>query len=209
MVTRLKVAPVAAEFFGTAILVMVAVVLTETTAVSYFVATSVAIALAVVVMLFGSISGAHFNPAITFGIWTARRIGTLRAISYVTAQLLGGLASWQLYQYLVNKPLMAKAVPFNTHLWLAEVIGTFVLAMGVTAAISHAFDTLQAAVIYGTAFFAGIMIAAVASAGFLNPAIALGVRSWSSVYVLGPLVGGLLGVNLYYLLFARPLTARK
>jgi hypothetical protein len=50
--------------------------------------------------------------------------------------------------------------------------------------------------------FVGVIVASVGSAGLLNPALALGLRSWGTVYVLGPLVGGLLGVNLYYLLFA-------
>jgi hypothetical protein len=49
----------------------------------------------------------------------------------------------------------------------------------------------------GAAYFVGIVIAATASAGYINPAVALGSRAWSAAYVLGPLVGGLIGVNLY------------
>lgn len=199
---RLMVAPVVAEFLGTATLALVALVLTETTAVSYFIATSLAVTLAAIVLLFGSISGAHVNPAITFGMWTARRIGTLRAVSYIAAQMLGGLAAWQLYQYLVDKPLPARTVDFTAHIWIAELVGTFVLALGFTAAVSKVFDALQSAVVYSAAIFVGIIVASVGSAGLLNPALALGLRSWSTAYVLGPLVGALVGVNLYYLLFA-------
>jgi aquaporin Z len=202
MISKLKVAPVLAEFLGTALLVLVAVVLVETTAVSYFIATSLAITLAVIVMLFGSVSGAHINPAITFGMWTARKIGTLRAVSYIGAQLLGGAAAWQLYQYLVDKNIPVKTATFDTRIWLAELIGTAILAMGFTAAMTRAFDTLQSALAYGSAIFVGIMLSSVASAGLLNPAMALGLRSWGTAYVLGPLVGGLLGVNLYMMLFA-------
>jgi glycerol uptake facilitator-like aquaporin len=121
---RAGVGAVLAEFLGTATLVSVALVLTETTAVSYFIATSLAVTLTVIVLAFGGASGAHVNPAITFGTWTARRIGTLRAISYIAAQLLGGLAAWQLYQYLVDKPLAAKTVHFDTRIWVAEMVGT-------------------------------------------------------------------------------------
>jgi aquaporin Z len=187
---RLSVGAVLAEFLGTAILVSVALVLTETTAVSYFIATSLAVTLVVIVLAFGGISGAHVNPAITFGTWTARRIGTLRAIAYIAAQMLGGLAAWQVYQYLVDKPLAARTIHFDTRIWVAEMIGTFVLALGFTAAV------------YSAALFVGIIVASVGSAGLLNPALALGLRSWSTVYILGPLVGALIGVNLYYLLFA-------
>jgi len=45
------------------------------------------------------------------------------------------------------------------------------------------------------------MIAATASLGFVNPAVALAARSSSVVYVVGPLVGGLVGYNLYTMLF--------
>jgi glycerol uptake facilitator-like aquaporin len=199
---RAGVGAVLAEFLGTATLVSVALVLTETTAVSYFIATSLAVTLTVIVLAFGGTSGAHVNPAITFGTWTARRIGTLRAISYIAAQLLGGLAAWQLYQYLVDKPLAAKTVHFDTRVWVAEMVGTFILALGFTAAITRTFDALQSAVVYSAALFVGIIVASVGSAAFLNPAVALGLRSWGTVYILGPLIGGLLGVNLYYLLFA-------
>jgi aquaporin Z len=202
VLTRARVAQVLAEFLGTATLVGVALVLTETTAVSYFIATSLAVALMLVVLAFGGVSGAQVNPAITFGMWTARRIGTLRAISYIAAQMLGGLAAWQLYQYLANKPVAARVVHFDTHVWVAELVGTFILALGFAAAISRVLDALQSAVVYSSALFAGIIIASIGSAGLLNPAMALGVRSWGTVYILGPLIGGLLGVNIYYLFFA-------
>ncbi len=202
MFTRPQIATVVAEFLGTATLVMVALILSQTTAVSYFIGTSVAAALVVLYMIFGSISGGYFNPAITFGMWTARQISTLRGVMYVGAQLLGGLAALELFQYFTNRELQAKNLAFSTPVWLAEVVGTAILAMALIAAIRKGFDTLQTAVVYGVAFFIGILIAATASAAYLNPAIALGERSWNAVYVLGPLVGGLIGVNLYTLLFA-------
>ena len=208
MFTRPQIATVVAEFLGTAALVMVALILSQTTAVSYFIGTSLAAALAVIYMIFGSVSGAHVNPAITFGMWTARQISTLRAVLYVAAQLLGGLAALELYQYFTNRGLPAKNLEFSTPMWLAEVVGTAILAMALIAAIRKGLDTLQTAVAYGLAFFVGILIAATASAAYLNPAIALGERNWNAVYVLGPLVGGLIGVNLYTMLMA-PSRRRK
>jgi glycerol uptake facilitator-like aquaporin len=201
-ISKTKAAALTAEFLGTALLVMVALVMTETTGVAYFIATSLALALAVIVLFFGPVSGAHVNPAITFGMWTARKMGTLRAATYIAAQLLGGLAAWQLYEYLTDKSLPAKSVTYSTPVLVAEVVGTAILALGVTAAVTRGFDSLQSAVANGAAIFTGVLVAATASAAFINPAIALGERSWSSVYVLGPLVGGLVGVNLYVWLFA-------
>lgn len=200
-VNRAVVAPVLAEFVGTGVLVMVALILGQTTAVSYFIATSLAVTAAAVYLLFSAVSGAHANPAITFGMWTARRISTLRGITYIAAQLLGGVVAWQLFQYLTNHALQAKNVPFSTPVWLAEVVGTGVLALAFTAALNRGVAVLNSAVAIGAAYFVAILIAATASSGYVNPAIALGSRAWSGVYVLGPLVGGLIGVNLYTYFF--------
>lgn len=41
----------------------------------------------------GGISGAHFNPAVTLGVWAADRIAPRLAIFYIIAQLLGGIAA--------------------------------------------------------------------------------------------------------------------
>ncbi len=207
-VNRNAVAPVLAEFLGTGVLVMIALILGQTTAVSYFIATSLAVTAAVVYMLFSPVSGAHTNPAVTFGMWTARKIGTLRGITYIAAQLLGGLASWQLFQYLTNHALTPRSISFSTPIWLAEVVGTAVIAMAFTAAVTRKFEGLYAGLMVGAAYFVGIVIAATASAGYVNPAIALGSRAWSAVYVLGPLAGGLIGVNIYAYLFGASSSAR-
>ena len=60
-VNRDNVAQVLAEFLGTAVLVMVALILGQTTAVSYFIATSLGVTALVVYMLFSMVSGAHTN----------------------------------------------------------------------------------------------------------------------------------------------------
>jgi glycerol uptake facilitator-like aquaporin len=202
MFSKRRVAPLVAEFLGTGLLAMVALVMTETTAVSYFVATSLALTIAVIVVFFGGVSGAHVNPAVTFGMWTARKISTLRAVGYIVAQFLGALGTWQLFQYLADKSLPAKATTYSTHILIAEAVGTAILAMGVTAAVTRGLDAAQSALTVAAAIFTGVLVASIASAAYINPAIALAERSWSSVYVLGPLIGGLVGVNLYVWMFA-------
>lgn len=192
---------VGAEFLGTALLVMMFLILTQTTAVSYFVATSVAVTVGVVYMLFSAVSGAHANPAVTFGMWTARKIGTVRGLSYIIAQVAGGWASFQLYQYLVGQALPKASNTFGWKLLVAEAIGTAIFAMAFAAVVIRRNDVLSSALTIGAAFFVGIMVAAVAARGFLNPAVAIGANSISTVYVVGPLLGGLVGVNLYNELF--------
>ena len=74
--------------------------------------------------------------------------------------------------------------------------------MGLTAALTRRLDTLTTALTYGASFFAGILVAATASAAYLNPASALALRNFNAVYILGPLVGGIIGVSLYTWFFA-------
>ncbi len=202
MLTKAKATPLVAEFLGAAIWTFVALVLSQTTSVSYFIATSVALALVLVYMLFNGVSGGHFNPAITFGMWTARRMGSVRAVSYIVVQLLGGLASWRLFEYFTGHSIVSKTTNWSTSIWLAEVVGTAIVAMAFAATVYKKLDALNAAFTLGTALFVGVLVAATASAGYLNPAVALGQRNFNAVYILGPLVGGLVGVNLYNWLFA-------
>lgn len=201
MLTRGKLAPLVAELLGTAMWAMVALVMSQTTAVAYFIATSVAVALGLSYMFFSTVSGAHFNPAITFGLWTARRVTSIRAASYIVAQLVGAVGAWKLFEYFTNQSLAGKNGNFNGKVLLAEAVGTMILAMGFSAALYKTFDTLQAALTIGGALFVGILVAATASTGILNPAVALGLESFTPAYILGPLVGGLVGVNLYNYLF--------
>lgn len=49
------------------------------------------LAIAVTTSALGHISGGHFNPAVTAGLWVTRRISTPSAIGYVLAQVAGGI----------------------------------------------------------------------------------------------------------------------
>ena len=49
--------------------------------------------LAVLVSALGAVSGGHFNPAVTLGVWIMGKITPVRAALYVVAQLVGGLAA--------------------------------------------------------------------------------------------------------------------
>ena len=53
----------------------------------------------------GHISGAHFNPAVSFGLWTAGRFEGKNLLGYVLAQLIGALvAAGTLFLILIGKP---------------------------------------------------------------------------------------------------------
>jgi aquaporin Z len=72
-----------------------------------FAGVSLAFGLTVVTMAYavGHISGAHFNPAVTFGLWAAGRFKTSEIVPYVVAQVIGAvIAAAVLYVIASGKP---------------------------------------------------------------------------------------------------------
>lgn len=203
-VNRKNVAFVVAEALGTAVLTATILAVSRSAiGVPYFVALGVGLAMSMLVFMFGSTSGAHVNPAVTVGLWSARKVSSLRAVAYIVAQFIGAAAAYSLYNYLVPTGMQNVAGPeFQWPVMVAEIVGTFIFTFGVAAAVYQGFEGGQKAATIGGALALGIIIAGIASNGILNPAAALGVDSWSKAYVIGPLVGGVLGVNLFALLFA-------
>ncbi|MCA9333916.1 aquaporin [Candidatus Saccharibacteria bacterium] len=205
MFERKKVAMIAAEVLATAMLTMGILAITKSAiGIPYFVALGAGLTLAVITMLFVNVSGAHANPAITLGQWTVRKIDTGRAVVYIAAQFLGAVMAWQLYVYLVDRTLQNIAgKEFDWRVLVAEMVGTFVLSFGIAAVTFGKQDEKRmAAAIVGGSFALGIMAAGVASNALLNPAVALGVQSWSIAYVVGPVIGSVIGMNLFAMLFA-------
>lgn len=201
-----KVVALVAEFLGTAILVTaVMAVMRSSLGLPYFIAIAVGLTVALLMLLFGHTSGSHLNPAVTLGLWTVRRIGTVDAITYIAAQFAGALGAWLLYTRLTEQSLSSLVTGgFDWRVLVAEGVGALVLAFGVAAALNKALDIGRRAVIVGLSYALGVIIASTVSYGFVNPAVALGLQSWSIAYVAGPIAGVLLGINLYNLLFASP-----
>ena len=204
MFTKSKVAALTAELVGTGLLTLVILVVAQVTGgIGYYVSFAVGIILALLVMAFVRVSGAHFNPAITLALWTVRKVETTRAILYIAVQLIGGLLAYLLFSWLVDTDVAGQASEFDSRVLVAELVGTAVLAFGVAAATYQRMTDGGKAAVIGLAITAGVLIASVKSAAFLNPAVALGAQSWVwATYVLGPVLGALIGANLYNLLFA-------
>jgi aquaporin Z len=203
MFGRKKIAMIVAEFLGTALLTLVILSVSKSTiGIPYFVALAAGLTVAAVTLFMGSVSGAHLNPAITIGLWSARRIKTVPAVVYVAAQMLGGAGAYLLYTYFIGQH-WKNTGHFEAHTLVAETVGTFVFSLGWAAAIYQKFGETKAAAAVGAALTLGVIVASAAGGGFLNPAVAFGVRSWVlGTFVLGPILGSVIGFNLYGLLFA-------
>lgn len=199
-----------AEFVGTATLVTIALAVSQSNVgIPFFISMAVGLTMAVLVMVFGSVSGAHVNPAVTIGLLSLRRIKILPAIVYVAAQLLGGLAAYYLFTYFIGST-WENTGTFKAEILVAEAVGAAVFTMGIAAVLYQKYTGLQGAVVIGASLTLGLLVASIASVaagvfggGFVNPAVALGAQSWVwGTYVLGPVLGGIIGFNLYALLFA-------
>jgi glycerol uptake facilitator-like aquaporin len=210
MFGRRKIAMLVAEFLGTGVLTLVFLsVQRSTIGVPYFIALAAGLAVAMAVFVVGQNSGAHLNPAVTLAMWTARKVGTLTGALYVVVQLLGAWAAYGLYTYFVNSSFQPIGGHYTGRVLVAEAVGALVLGLGWAAAAYNVWLNGAKAAIVGVSYALGIIVAAAAGLGIVNPAVALGTRAWDvwgsmgwGTYVLGPVLGAVIAVNLYGLLFA-------
>lgn len=204
LLSREKIAPLMGELLGVFTLTFVILSVSKSAiGIPYFVAIAAGLVLAMVVIAVGKLSGAHINPAVTFGMWSVKQIGTLKALLYIAVQFMGAAFAWRLYTYLIDNSIPSIAgTEFDWRIFTAEAVGTFIFTFGVAAALFQKQENSKFAATAGISLVLGIIVASSISNGIINPAVALGVQSWSREYVIAPLVGGLVGVNLYAMLFA-------
>jgi glycerol uptake facilitator-like aquaporin len=203
MFGRKKIAMLVAEFLGTGVLTLVVLAVSKSTiGIPYFVAIAAGLVLVAMTLALGAVSGAQLNPAITIGLWTVRKIKTLPAVAYVAAQLLGGGAAYWLYTYFIGQTWNNTSGKFEAKIMIAEAVGAFIFSIAWAAAAYQRLEAGKAAAAVGIGLMLGVVIASSASFGLLNPAVALGVRSFSWAYVLGPVLGAIIGFNIYGFLFA-------
>lgn len=182
-------------------------------------ATALTGGLVVMVAIFtlGHVSGSHINPAVTVAYTAIRHFPLQLAPLYICAQLIGGILA-SLVLEVVFKPTWGIVVvtPATTILQavLAETLAGFLLLF---VASSVSTDTRAigefAGLSVGAIIAIDIMIVGPISGGGINPARVLGPALVSRdlehvwIYVVGPIVGGLLGALAYRLL--RPEEVRK
>lgn len=166
---------------------------------NFVVATPVlaALILGVFVYTIGSISGAHINPGVTIGLWSINKIKTSEAFFYVVAQLIGGaLAGYIAYSVLgvfPNSPTM-----FSVKVLLAEMFGMILFTFGIASVVYGKANPSASGVVVGGSLLLGITVAAfVGSAGVLNIAVSTGLKMYNLAYIVGPILGSIIGFNLY------------
>jgi MIP family channel proteins len=160
------------------------------------------IALAVMVSALGAVSGGHFNPAVTFGVWLAGRISSMNAARYVIAQLLGGLlAAWSIRAIFseqvssnLGRPALGSGIEPLAGAGIEAVL-TAVLAIAVFGTAIDPRGPKIGGLAIGLALGAGILMGGPLTGGALNPARWFGPAAvtgvWTDgwIWIVGPLVG--------------------
>lgn len=202
MFGRQKIAMIMAEFVGTFVLASAVLAMIGRTSFPFFSALAAGLAVIGMTLAFGAVSGGYFNPAITIAAWTVRKLDTTKAVVFVAAQMLGGAVAWTLNQWLLQTTLKNIANPtFDWRILTAEAVGAAIFAMVVAAASYQAYKGALRAVNAGLGLALGIFVASFAGNGIINPAVAVGVQSWSFIYAAAPILGAIIGMNLYVWLF--------
>jgi aquaporin Z len=162
------------------------------------------LALAVMVSALGAVSGGHFNPAVTFGVWMTGRIEAARAGLYVVAQLVGAVlaalalrfvfpeSSWE--PVALGTPALGEGTDVAQGI-VIEAILTMVLIVAVFGTAVDPRAPKIGGLAIGLAVAADILMggpltgAAMNPARWFGPAVVSGTFDNWYVWWIGPLVG--------------------
>lgn len=162
----------------------------------------IAIGAVLMVMIYagGHISGGHYNPAVTLGVWLRGRCPSGDVVPYWAAQFLGSGVASVILAILRGKhtasPMELNVVPAL----IAEFLYTFALVyvvLNAATAKANAGNSFYGLAIGFTVTAGAVAVGGTISSAAFNPAVALGISimglsAWSNlwVYLLANLAGG-------------------
>ena len=135
--------------------------------------------LTVLILTFGSISGAHFNPAVSIALALRRELPASVAAIYIGAQLVGGILGVWAAHVMFELPLWQVSVTARSGpgQWLAEAVATFGLLLTILGCGART----PAAVPYAVGLYITSAYWFTASTSFANPAVTI-ARALSDTY---------------------------
>src|SRR5205085_6456637 len=135
--------------------------------------------LVVLILIFGPVSGAHFNPAVSLAFALRRELAWSTAALYIAAQVLGALAGVWAAHLMFELPLVqVSATPRSgPGQWFAEAVATFGLLLTIFGCLAGA----RAAIPYAVGLYITAAYWFTASTSFANPAVTI-ARSLSDTF---------------------------
>jgi aquaporin Z len=176
------------------------------------------IALAAMMSATAAFSGGHLNPAITFGVFLARRIDARTAVSYVVSQCLGALAAMLVLQFTLPTLTVASVwfgvpkvgVNISAIQALAiEIVLTFVLMFIFYGTMIDERAPKTGGLFVGLAYAVCLLVAGPISGGAFNPArhfgpaLISGIMDNFWIYWIGPAAGAAVAALVYNLILER------
>ena len=135
--------------------------------------------LVVLILIFGPISGAHFNPAVTLVMAARGDLPAKRIIPFVAAQVIGALGGVFLAHAMFDVTIvqLSTKARFGGALWLSEFVATF----GLVVAILGTAHSRPNHVAYAVGLYISAAYWFTASTSFANPAVTI-ARSLSDTF---------------------------
>ena len=171
---------------------------------------AIGLTLMVMVYMGGHVSGAHYNPAVTVGIFMRGKIGASEIGPYIAAQIAGALVASGAVHFLTDKAFAPEPGAGGVEVLLAEIIFTFALMLVVlNVATSKATEgNSYYGLAIGFTVTAGAFAVGPISGGAFNPAVgtgpilanvAMGTGDISNLwyYWVGPLAGAVLATTVF------------
>jgi glycerol uptake facilitator-like aquaporin len=135
--------------------------------------------LTVLILIFGPVSGAHFNPAVSLAMALRRQLPPRVAAMYIGAQIVGGIIGVLVAHAMFELPLwqVSATVRAGYGQWLAEFVATFGLILTIFGCAART----PAAIPYAVGLYITAAYWFTASTSFANPAVTI-ARALSDTY---------------------------
>jgi MIP family channel proteins len=212
-----KIRPFIAEFIGTFFFVLIgagAVIVNQPAQMLGLLGVALAqgLTLAVLITALGPVSGGHFNPAVTVGLFIVNKVSRPTAIGYVIAQLLGGVLAGVLLRGIFPTTIWEPAFLGTPHLangfsviaaLLVEIFLSFFFLIAFLGTYVDAMAPKIGGFGAGIAYTAAWLLGGALTGAALNPARALGpalaANYWDAQWIfwIGPLAGAILACWVY------------
>ena len=135
--------------------------------------------LVVLILTFGPLSGAHFNPAVSLAFALRGELAWRIVVVYIAAQIAGGIVGVWTAHLMFELPLWQLSLTARTGSgqWLAEAVATFGLLLTIFGCVART----PAAVPYAVGLYITAAYWFTASTSFANPAVTI-ARSMSDTF---------------------------
>ena len=135
--------------------------------------------LTVLILMFGPVSGAHFNPAVSIAFALRGELTARALLLYIAAQIIGGIAGVWAAHLMFELPLwqISATVRTGPGQWFAEGVATFGLLMTILGCVART----PASVPYAVGLYITSAYWFTASTSFANPAVTI-ARSLSNTF---------------------------